>query len=778
MCLIQHRILIGLFDLSKNNMTSKKLKLKGKTLVKMPEVGKVRKFRRTLAAILILKVISITLGGNMTFAEYDRVQASTGLSGLRRTLQSSTVQYNYSTVQLCTIQYKKAQYSLMCTSRNHSNMNLNGARRNERIIQTRLDRWRQNDRLIWTRPSKLKNRDKKAENGNIGEKVIKEKVNNLKVVTWNLGSRLFRNKVDDLSHMVSDIIPDIAVITEANLQLSTDGYRVNIENYDIITTKDYNTLGVSRLVILVRNNLNYQLMNEKMEQEISTIWLKIPRRGKKPFILGAIYREHHLLNQQQPNLSGSPALQKSRWKRTIKQWMDVQAGADVLIVGDLNLDHLLWRDPDPAHSDMVNEIRDNIETRGYAQLVKGPTRYWKDTRPSCIDHAWSNNPAMVLHCKNVSRPVADHNLVEVLVRLKGSPRTNIEVVKRNLNKMDVKGFQTKIENYNWNEIYEIMDANLAYNFLEEKMCESLTEFVPIVKIQPGGRRKSWVSNQSKELIKTRDQLKNIACTTNLEDDWRKFRTCRNNVTNCIRKDKKLHFENLYSQADASRDTRALFRITKEKLGWTQGGPPSSLVSQGTQLNKPSEIAECLSKFFKEKITNLKNNIPDRNKDPLDILQAAMEAWSNAGNRTEFELRDVTLLEVTKILNELKNSSTMGHDGMDALTLKLVAKTVVKPILHILNQSIRTQTYCNKWKIGKLLPLLKSTDENKQNCKSYRPISLLPVTSKIMERAIQLQITEYMDKSRQWNKKPACLPAPAQHHHCSAAVDGLHNNSCR
>ena len=63
----------------------------------------------------------------------------------------------------------------------------------------------------------------------------------------------------------------------------------------------------------------------------------------------------------------------------------------------------------------------------------------------------------------------------------------------------------------------------------------------------------------------------------------------------------------------------------------------------------------------------------------------------------------------------------------------------------------SQKFCNKWKLGKLLPLLKGGEDDKTAAKSYRPISLLPVVSKIAERAIQIQVLNFMKNSRQFNK---------------------------
>ena len=419
----------------------------------------------------------------------------------------------------------------------------------------------------WSKSAKLRNKEYKMINGNI------PKINKLKVISWNLGSRKWSNKVDEINHMILDHNPDIAAISEANLYSEEEDHNVQVEGYDIITTLDFKELGVSRLVVLARKELNYKVMNNLMETNISTIWLSFPRRGKKPFILGCCYREHHLLNQPPPNISAEPALQKARWSKAVKQWASIQPEADVLFTGDLNLDFSTWQDPDAGHRDMVEEVKNKIETKGFAQLVTGYTRFWQDVKPSLIDHSWTNNPGMVIHCKNSSRPVADHNLVETLVRLKGCPKTNLEIKKRNTKNLDIKKLQEKIKNYNWEEIYKETDVNLAYNFLEEKLREALDETAPIIKIQPGGNRKCWVTDKTKEHIESRNELKNIAVTSNKSEDWNHFRKERNKVTEMIRKDKKKHLKELFEKAGQEKNSKALFRITKRNLAGTLLVPP-------------------------------------------------------------------------------------------------------------------------------------------------------------------------------------------------------------
>ena len=86
-----------------------------------------------------------------------------------------------------------------------------------------------------------------------------------------------------------------------------------------------------------------------------------------------------------------------------------------------------------------------------------------------------------------------------------------------------------------------------------------------------------------------------------------------------------------------------------------------------------------------------------------------------------------------------------------MTIKLNAATLSHPIQYIVNLSINSKKFCNKWKIARVIPLHKGGKLDPNLPSSYRPISILSATSKIAEKAIQEQLNTFMDKSKQWNK---------------------------
>ena len=117
------------------------------------------------------------------------------------------------------------------------------------------------------------------------------------------------------------------------------------------------------------------------------------------------------------------------------------------------------------------------------------------------------------------------------------------------------------------------------------------------------------------------------------------------------------------------------------------------------------------------------------RTPLNPLKKAIENWKNSDKVGIFEFKEISLLETSKLVSSLSNSISFGHDEIDSLTIKLILPQILIPLNHAINTSLRQNTFAMKWKLAKILPLLKERDSNKLDPGQYRPISLLPHGSK-------------------------------------------------
>ena len=112
------------------------------------------------------------------------------------------------------------------------------------------------------------------------------------------------------------------------------------------------------------------------------------------------------------------------------------------------------------------------------------------------------------------------------------------------------------------------------------------------------------------------------------------------------------------------------------------------------------------------------------------------------NRTAaFSLSCVHPETVKKIILGLKNSKASGMDDIDTYTIKLMADATLPAITHLVNLSIKQASFPALYKKAKVIPLFKKDDPLLP--KNYRPVAILCIVSKVIERAVFLQIVEYM-----------------------------------
>ena len=107
------------------------------------------------------------------------------------------------------------------------------------------------------------------------------------------------------------------------------------------------------------------------------------------------------------------------------------------------------------------------------------------------------------------------------------------------------------------------------------------------------------------------------------------------------------------------------------------------------------------------------------------------------------LSDITITEdeVQKAMSSLDSAKAPGPDGLPTYILKTCAASLVTNVTKLFNKSLMTSKVPNEWKRANVVPIFKKGDPSLTN--NYRPVSLLPVISKILERCIYNKIIEFV-----------------------------------
>ena len=146
-------------------------------------------------------------------------------------------------------------------------------------------------------------------------------------------------------------------------------------------------------------------------------------------------------------------------------------------------------------------------------------------------------------------------------------------------------------------------------------------------------------------------------------------------------------------------------------------------------------ANYFNSFFASKCTPLINN---------SVLSNSLQSVS-ATMLSSFSFNEEVIL---KIINALKINKAHGHDHVSIRMIKLCSKFIAKPLSIIFKNCIDTGTFPDIWKRPNIIPVHKKGD--KQIVDNYRPVSLLPIFGKILEKLLFNSIMDFLEENNLLN----------------------------
>ena len=147
---------------------------------------------------------------------------------------------------------------------------------------------------------------------------------------------------------------------------------------------------------------------------------------------------------------------------------------------------------------------------------------------------------------------------------------------------------------------------------------------------------------------------------------------------------------------------------------------------GTIITDPTAISNEFNDFFVNVGPNLVSKIRSTGKHYYD--------YHSIAHKQSIFMRPIVEDEISKIINKFDKNKSAGHDGIGNLIVKGVAKEIVHPLTAISNRSLSTGKVPDSLKIAKVIPIHKKDD--KEIFSNYRPVSVLPCFSKILEKCIE------------------------------------------
>ena len=158
--------------------------------------------------------------------------------------------------------------------------------------------------------------------------------------------------------------------------------------------------------------------------------------------------------------------------------------------------------------------------------------------------------------------------------------------------------------------------------------------------------------------------------------------------------------------------------------------------------EPKEIAQYMNDFF----LNIASILVSKLRMPLNMFSTNSTSLKNFYMNknvvpNSFILEQVSEQFVNSELSHLNINKCPGYDGIQAKFLKDAASEIKGVVTYLINLSIFTNIFPDELKYAKVKPLFKKNE--KTEVENYRPVSILSIISKILEKAVHIQLERYL-----------------------------------
>lgn len=301
---------------------------------------------------------------------------------------------------------------------------------------------------------------------------------------------------------------------------------------------------------------------------------------------------------------------------------------------------------------------------------------------------------------------------------------------RDFKNVDVDDLSRALNSSNFTPLL-MLPIDDAIVFFNEKINAMFNTYVPLVTRKKIDPKTPWMTSVIMKLRRRRDEafkkLKSISNPVEKETQRHIFNSLRNNVVSSIRNAKIQFYSRIFNQ---NLNTKQLWK---------------NLKNHGVNNNSQVECTVC----------------PNVLASVFFPVSCSSRYSFNVVTRTtpSFSFCDVSINEVLKAVSSIQ-SNAIGFDGISLKFFKIILPSVIGIFTDFLNRCLQTSTFPKAWKISKVIPVPKAS------ANEYRPISLIPSLSKVFEKVVCNQITNFLERHKLLSTVQSGF---RRYHSCKSAI---------
>ncbi|CAF4942058.1 unnamed protein product [Pieris macdunnoughi] len=394
-----------------------------------------------------------------------------------------------------------------------------------------------------------------------------------------------------------------------------------------------------------------------------------------------------------------------------------------VVFGDFNIDLV------KKNEKQTKQYMDVMDEAGYNIINKIRKKYCtrdSKTRKSIIDHVCSNLRSDRFHMAFIETGMSDHRQLYIELKKSKAP----QLIYSEYEAIDYAKFNKLFTTYNLDV------ATLDYSLLEDTIKDCVRKCKQVKKNILNPPQKDWISGEVISAIHFRNQL-----WAELKKDptnivvQAQYTTTRDTVKRKIRETKDNYFSNEFIKhaKNPKKMWSLINKLASNKLN--KDCTPSKLIIDTKELTQTTDICAAFNTYFSTIGLKLANEIPTQFhiNFTLALPQSLNSELSN--------FNPCTTLEITNIIKTLNTNCSSGIDGINTKTIKCVVDHISEYLSICFNKLLHNGEFPDSLKKARVAPIHKSGPKTEPG--NYRPISILPTISKILEKIIYSRLDTYL-----------------------------------
>jgi hypothetical protein len=317
-----------------------------------------------------------------------------------------------------------------------------------------------------------------------------------------------------------------------------------------------------------------------------------------------------------------------------------------------------------------------------------------------------------------------------------SPKTPLTFTCRPLDDDKMYNILCTLHENDWSSL-ESLPINDAFELFNKTLLMVLDKFAPEKHVTIPYKniiRDPWITPALLVSSNKRLRLYKKCINKDKSDESHyKYVTYRNLFNKLKRQSKFQYYSELLDKYkdDICKTWKVINSINGSKND--KSSISDTFIVDGISETNSVKIANGFCRYYSEIGKTLADNIPPPPKH--------FDHYMSNNNPNSIYFNPTDQNEILNILDKMKAKKSCGHDKLNAHFLKQIKFEISAPLAILMNRSMNEGIVPDTLKLAKVIPIYKSKD--KQQFNNYRPISLLPCVSKILEKVIHKRVYNFL-----------------------------------